>query len=60
MRYDYFIEERCQREINKSVKKNSVLRKILDNKINEIIQSDVICVVFGVIDHVDDRVDNFA
>ena len=39
MRYDYFIEERCQREINKSVKKNSVLRKILDNKINEIIQN---------------------
>ncbi len=37
MIYSSIIEERCKKEINKACKKNSILRKIIENKINEII-----------------------
>ena len=37
MSYIRLIEERCQREIDKACKKNSLLRKVLENKINEIL-----------------------
>ena len=37
MSYTSVIEEKCRRDINKATKKNTILRKILDKKINEVI-----------------------
>jgi len=37
MSYASVIEERCKRNINKVCKKNPLLRKIIENKITEII-----------------------
>jgi len=37
MSYTFIIHPKCRKEINRACKKNPVLRKILDNKIREII-----------------------
>jgi len=37
--YSLEIKDSCQKEINKSCKKNPVLRKSLENKMNEILQN---------------------
>ena len=39
MIFSYIIHPKCKKEINKLCKRNPVLRKILENKINEIIQN---------------------
>jgi len=39
MIYSYFIHPKCSKEINKACSKNPILRKVLTNKIKEIIVS---------------------
>jgi len=39
MAYGWEMEEHCQKEVNKYVKKNPLLKKVLLNKIEEIIEN---------------------